>query len=114
MTGPFRCEKVQLRLVLRHGDEPSTSDGGVVFGRLPVDVSGTEVTIIDYAPSNFSNAFSPHNYTLDCTEAFSEDPVVQHHGAVISGYGSAIGSPCESGPTDDLQTWSEMKSRYRY
>jgi len=97
-----------------HCLEPQSADGGVVFGRLRVDFSGMEPTIIDYAPSNYSDASFPHNYALNCTDDFAEDPVVQHHGAVIYGHGFSIGNPCEGGPVDELQTWSEMKSMYRY
>ncbi len=94
--------------------EPRGGEGGVVFGYLRIDFTGMEPVILKYAPSSFSYSFAPRNYVLDCTDSYAEDRVVAAHGAVIGGNASAIGSPCDGGPSSQMQSWSEVKSMYKY
>lgn len=94
--------------------EPASPGGGVIFGYLEVDFTGSSSIVVEYAPSTYTYGFDPRNYTLDCSTSFEEDRVVHHHGAVINGVGrSTIGDPCEGGPVSDISTWSTLKSLYR-
>ncbi|MCK4547506.1 MAG: hypothetical protein KAW17_08715 [Candidatus Eisenbacteria sp.] len=95
--------------------EPETSGGGVAFAYLDVQFTGSQAVVLQWADSQFSYRFDPHNYTLDCTSSFREDPIIAHHGAVIGGdCRSILGDPCTSGPISEEATWGEVKQKYRH
>jgi hypothetical protein len=95
--------------------EAESSDGGVAFASIRVRFLDNQPVVLKWAPSSFSYGFDPHNYTMDCTDRYEEDPVVAHHGAVIGGDGmSILGDPCMSGPISEEASWGEVKQKYRY
>jgi hypothetical protein len=89
--------------------EPESSNGGVAFAFIRVRYRDTQPVVFKWAPSEFSYGFDPHNYTMDCTSNYREDPVVAHHGAVIGGKCS---DPCMGGLQES--SWGEVKQKYRY